>query len=78
MNGEEKDFVSELSCEARAIEEIITPVARCPKNFKSVEFGYTNPIKQVSKRFTCFIVLFQRDGRWKEELYPTKSISDGS
>lgn len=48
VNGEEKDFVSELSCEARAIEEIITPVNGCPKNMRSIEFGYTNPIKQKS------------------------------
>lgn len=48
VNDEEKDFVSELSCDARAIEEIITPVPGCPKNFKSVEYGYTNPIKQKS------------------------------
>lgn len=48
VNGEEKDFVSELSCEARAIEEIITPVSGCPKNMRSIEYGYTNPIKQKS------------------------------
>lgn len=48
VNGEEKDFVSELSCEARAIEEIITPIPGCPKTFRSIEFGYTNPIKQKS------------------------------
>lgn len=48
VNGEEKDFVSELSCEARAIEEIITPVVGCPKNMRSIEYGYTNPIKQKS------------------------------
>lgn len=48
VNGEEKDFVSELSCEARAIEEIITPVNGCPKNMRSIEYGYTNPIKQKS------------------------------
>lgn len=48
VNGEEKDFVSELSCEARAIEEIITPINGCPKNMRSIEYGYTNPIKQKS------------------------------
>lgn len=48
VNGEEKDFVSELSCEARAIEEIITPITGCPKNLRSIEYGYTNPIKQKS------------------------------
>lgn len=48
VNGEEKDFVSELSCEARAIEEIITPVHGCPKNMRAIEYGYTNPIKQKS------------------------------
>lgn len=48
VNGEEKDFVSELSCEPRAIEEIITPISGCPKNLRSIEYGYTNPIKQKS------------------------------
>lgn len=48
VNGEEKDYVSELSCEARAIEEIIIPIAGCPKNLRSIEYGYTNPIKQKS------------------------------
>lgn len=48
VNGEEKDFVSELSCEVRAIEEIITPIYGCPKNLRAIEYGYTNPIKQKS------------------------------
>jgi len=48
VNGEEKDFVSELSCEVRAIEEIITPIQGCPKNLRAIEYGYTNPIKQKS------------------------------
>lgn len=48
VNGEEKDFVSELSCEVRAIEQIITPITGCPKNLRSIEYGYTNPIKQKS------------------------------
>ncbi|KAL7045205.1 hypothetical protein ACKWTF_002170 [Chironomus riparius] len=48
VNGEEKDFVSELSCDARAIEEIITPIHGCPKNLRNIEYGYTNPIKQKS------------------------------
>lgn len=48
VNGEEKDYVSELSCEARAIEEIIISIAGCPKNLRSIEYGYTNPIKQKS------------------------------
>lgn len=48
VNGEEKDFVSELSCEAQPIEEIITPVSGCPMEMKSIEYGYTNPIKNKS------------------------------
>lgn len=40
--------MSELSCEVRAIEEIITPVAGCPVKERSVEYGYTNPIKNQS------------------------------
>lgn len=48
VNGEEKDFVSELSCELRTIEEIITPVPGCPRTARSIEFGYLNPIKETS------------------------------
>ncbi|CAO1359162.1 unnamed protein product [Diamesa hyperborea] len=48
VNGEEKDFVSELSCGARVIEEIITPVYGCKAKLRSVEYGYTNPIKKKS------------------------------
>jgi hypothetical protein len=48
VNDEEKDFVSELSCQTRAIEQIIIPITGCPKNLRSIEYGYTNPIKQKS------------------------------
>lgn len=48
VNGAEKDYVSELSCEARAIEEIVISITGCPKGFRSIEYGYTNPIKQKS------------------------------
>jgi hypothetical protein len=48
VNGDEKDFMSELSCDARAIEEIITPVYGCDSKVRSIEYGYTNPIKQKS------------------------------
>lgn len=48
VDGAEKDYVSELSCGERAIEEIVIPIAGCPKNTRSIEYGYTNPLKQKS------------------------------
>uniref|UniRef100_U5ED71 Putative deoxyribonuclease i n=1 Tax=Corethrella appendiculata TaxID=1370023 RepID=U5ED71_9DIPT len=48
VNQKEKDFISELSCEVRAIEEIITPVTGCPSTARSIEYGYTNPIVEKS------------------------------
>lgn len=48
VNGMDKNFVSELSCEARPIEEIIVPVRGCPTNARSIEYGYTNPVSERS------------------------------
>lgn len=48
VNGMDKNFVSELSCEARPIEEIIVPVRGCPNNVRSIEYGYTNPVNEKS------------------------------
>ncbi len=43
----DKNFLKDLPCEMRSIEEIITPVAGCNSNH-SVEFGYTNPVTSES------------------------------
>lgn len=40
----DKNFLKDLSCEVRSIEEILVPVTGCDSKYKSVEFGYTNPI----------------------------------
>lgn len=48
VNGMDKNFVSELSCEVRSIEEIIIPVRGCPSNARSIEYGYTNPVNGKS------------------------------
>lgn len=48
VNGLDKNFVSELSCEVRSIEEIIVPVRGCPTNARSIEYGYTNPVNGKS------------------------------
>lgn len=48
VNGMDKNFVSELSCEVRSIEEIIVPVRGCPNNARSIEYGYTNPVNEKS------------------------------
>lgn len=44
VDGQDKNFVSELTCEVRSIEEIIVPVRGCPTNARSIEYGYTNPV----------------------------------
>lgn len=48
VDGQDKNFVSELSCEVRSIEEIIVPVRGCPTNTRSIEYGYTNPVNSKS------------------------------
>ncbi|XP_055642978.1 uncharacterized protein LOC129779499 isoform X2 [Toxorhynchites rutilus septentrionalis] len=44
VNDLDKNFVSELSCEVRSIEEIIVPVRGCPSSARSIEYGYANPV----------------------------------
>lgn len=46
MNDVNKNFLKDLSCEVRSIEEILTPVTGCDST--SVEFGYMNPITSQS------------------------------
>uniref|UniRef100_T1D444 Putative secreted deoxyribonuclease n=1 Tax=Psorophora albipes TaxID=869069 RepID=T1D444_9DIPT len=48
VDGQDKNFVSELSCEVRSIEEIIVPVRGCPTNARSIEYGYANPVNGKS------------------------------
>lgn len=48
INGVEKQFLKDLGCELRPIEEVLKPVAGCSNGMESVEFGYANPIKQKS------------------------------
>lgn len=42
----EKNWLKDLACEVRPIEEVLTPVQGCPADMESVEFGYANPIKE--------------------------------
>lgn len=48
INGENKNFTKDLSCEVRSIEEIITKVPGCPSSMRSIEYGYTNPLTRFS------------------------------
>ncbi|XP_058451476.1 uncharacterized protein LOC131430476 isoform X2 [Malaya genurostris] len=48
VNDLDKNFVSELSCEVRSIEEIIVPVRGCPTSARSIEYGYANPVHDKS------------------------------
>lgn len=48
VDDDEKDFISDLSCGVRSIEEIITPINGCPSNCRSIEYGYTNPVNGKS------------------------------
>lgn len=44
VNGVEKNFLNDLSCEVRSIEEILTPVTGCDSKYTSVAFGFMNPV----------------------------------
>lgn len=48
INGTETNWIKDLGCEVRPIEEILKPVVGCPTDAESVEYGYTNPIKEKS------------------------------
>lgn len=49
INDVNKNFLKELSCQMRSIEEILTPVTGCDSHkYSSVEFGYNNPITTQS------------------------------
>ncbi|XP_037031974.1 uncharacterized protein LOC119071244 isoform X1 [Bradysia coprophila] len=48
VNDVNKNFLKDLSCEMRSIEEILTPVTGCDSKYTSVEFGYTNPVTEQS------------------------------
>lgn len=48
VNGGEKNWLTDLGCEVRAVEEILAPVDGCPSQMESVEFGYVNPLKEKS------------------------------
>lgn len=46
MNRVESDWMLDLGCEARPVEETLKPIPGCSNNATSVEFGYENPVKQ--------------------------------
>lgn len=48
MNDVDKNFLKDLSCEMRSIEEIVTPITGCDSKYTSVEFGFTNPVPAQS------------------------------
>ncbi|XP_058058214.1 uncharacterized protein LOC131209221 isoform X1 [Anopheles bellator] len=48
VNGQDKNFVSALSCKERPIEEIIVSVRGCPSALRSIEYGFTNPVTNKS------------------------------
>ncbi len=80
VNGDEKDFVSELSCEARPIEEIIVPrlLDGCDGKNRAVEYGYTNPIKQKSYvlgKDTFLYVTVSKDNLTMPDFKPKSSVS---
>lgn len=49
MNGVESNWIVDLGCEVRPVEEILKPVSGCSNNGTSVEFGYENPIEQQTQ-----------------------------
>lgn len=44
VNDVNKNFLKDLSCEVRSVEEILTTITGCDTKYSSVEFGFTNPI----------------------------------
>lgn len=44
INRADKNFLKDLSCEMRSVEEILTPVTGCDSKYTSVEFGWMNPV----------------------------------
>lgn len=89
VNDEDKNFVSELSCEVRSIEEIIVPVRGCPTNARSIEYGYTNPVNgksyilgeacyDVKRGQTLFVHTKVKSGDNTVEALALKSVSNAN
>lgn len=49
IDGVNYNWLSDLSCEVRPVEETIKPISGCPRNATSVEFGYENPVKHETQ-----------------------------
>lgn len=48
VNDVEKNWLKDLACEVRPIEEVVKPITGCPDNSESIEYGYSNPMKKES------------------------------
>jgi len=48
VNDVDTNFLKDLSCEVRSIEEILTPVTGCNSKYTSVAFGFMNPVTSRS------------------------------
>lgn len=48
INHELLNYTNDFSCNLRVIEEVLTSVTDCPSNYRGVDFGYYNPINDVS------------------------------
>lgn len=44
----EKNWLKDLACEVRPIEEVVKPVRGCPADSESIEYGYSNSMKEKS------------------------------
>lgn len=76
-----------LRCEVRPVEEIVKSVPGCPRDAKSVEFGYENPIKQKTfvigeacynenEGRTIFVhTKFVKNGNAKSAILETESVN---
>lgn len=75
MDGVEENWIGDLGCEVRPVEETIKSIPGCPNEATSVEFGYENPIKGKTQVIgeACYD---QKEGR--TIFVHTKFVIDGN
>lgn len=75
VNGVEENWIVDLGCEVRPVEEILKPIPGCPSDATSIEFGYENPIQ--GKTFVIGEACYS-ENKGKTIFVHTKFIRDGT
>ncbi|XP_055296364.1 uncharacterized protein LOC129565448 [Sitodiplosis mosellana] len=75
VDGVDKNWLLDLGCEVRPVEEVIKSIPGCPDEATSVEFGYENPIKSKTQLIgeACYS---EKEGR--TIFVHTKFIKNGN